>query len=430
MIIPITVFPYLKRGKVSPKVEEKILSLVKVVSRGGNYLLNIGPRGNGSVVEFEKNVLLDMGKWLAKYGEAIYATHRNPFFEFPEWGEITTNQNELFLFVKKELQGKEITLPPCNGNIEKVVHLENGKPCAFSQKGNRITVPQSNDPAFTVLKVYFKSGFSVVPPFVKNNRLTQDNAICKYAFSSKDYYCGYKSLTAYNWYFQSSKSNLKPTFYYTESEIGKRLQITIDSEKRDVTLNNHDFTIEKQEEKSLTLGKVFKKSGRGTFGYLAEETGDIYPVATDKEWKEVTDFKYNKILNEKINSKGGVQILQEIFSQKAQSIAVEIGGDEAVYILLNGKYITAHFPQQQKFEKQLVLLPLKKGDNQLIIKHYSRYNTQVCHSLYFPKSWKIYYLKMDNLTLSRQQIHELSVNKIQPKTKVEPLRMNNLKIQL
>ena len=60
-----------ERGEVADKRNEKIKSLIKVVSRGGNYLLNIGPRGDGSVVPFEKDVLLGIGKWLEKYGEAI-----------------------------------------------------------------------------------------------------------------------------------------------------------------------------------------------------------------------------------------------------------------------------------------------------------------------------------------------------------------------
>lgn len=42
------------RGSIESKVREKTRSLINVVSRGGNYLLNIGPKGNGAVVDFEK----------------------------------------------------------------------------------------------------------------------------------------------------------------------------------------------------------------------------------------------------------------------------------------------------------------------------------------------------------------------------------------
>lgn len=61
---------------------------MKVVSRGGNFLLNIGPRGDGSVVEFERDALLAMGKWMKRYGEGIYNTTANPFDHAVEWGTL------------------------------------------------------------------------------------------------------------------------------------------------------------------------------------------------------------------------------------------------------------------------------------------------------------------------------------------------------
>ena len=55
-----------ERGSLDKKIDEKLRSLVKVVSRGGNFLLNIGPRGDGSVVEFERDALLAMGNWMTR----------------------------------------------------------------------------------------------------------------------------------------------------------------------------------------------------------------------------------------------------------------------------------------------------------------------------------------------------------------------------
>ena len=47
---------------------------VDTVSRGGNLLLNIGPRGDGRIPEVMQQRLKDMGDWLAVNGEAIYGT--------------------------------------------------------------------------------------------------------------------------------------------------------------------------------------------------------------------------------------------------------------------------------------------------------------------------------------------------------------------
>lgn len=87
------------RGCIENKVREKTRSLINVVSRGGNYLLNIGPKGNGAVVDFEKEVLEQVGDWLSRYGYAVYQTEASPFQEEFTWGEVTRKDNHLYLFL-------------------------------------------------------------------------------------------------------------------------------------------------------------------------------------------------------------------------------------------------------------------------------------------------------------------------------------------
>jgi alpha-L-fucosidase len=54
--------------------EELLEILVKTVSSGGNFLLNIGPRADGTIPLIMQQRLKEIGKWLKKNGEAIYAT--------------------------------------------------------------------------------------------------------------------------------------------------------------------------------------------------------------------------------------------------------------------------------------------------------------------------------------------------------------------
>lgn len=59
--------------------ETLIRNLCDIASKGGNYLLNVGPTAEGLIPQPQIDRLLEIGKWLKVNGEAIYATGPNPF---------------------------------------------------------------------------------------------------------------------------------------------------------------------------------------------------------------------------------------------------------------------------------------------------------------------------------------------------------------
>ena len=59
--------------------------LVDIVSKGGNYLLNVGPMADGVIPQPSQDTLRTVGRWLKVNGEAVYGAGPTPFGE--ELGE-------------------------------------------------------------------------------------------------------------------------------------------------------------------------------------------------------------------------------------------------------------------------------------------------------------------------------------------------------
>ena len=98
------------RTGLQQKTEEHIRRLAAVVSRGGNYILNIGPKGDGSMVDYEAAVLRGIGQWLKRNGEAVYATQPQPFRKL-DFGYATVKGNRLYLMVDRAPADHQLRLP-------------------------------------------------------------------------------------------------------------------------------------------------------------------------------------------------------------------------------------------------------------------------------------------------------------------------------
>jgi alpha-L-fucosidase len=69
-------------------VEMLLTNLIDIASKGGNYLLNIGPKSDGTIPQESIDRLQAIGKWMKLNGQAIYGTTASPTSR-PDWGRIT-----------------------------------------------------------------------------------------------------------------------------------------------------------------------------------------------------------------------------------------------------------------------------------------------------------------------------------------------------
>lgn len=75
-----------------------VRNLIDCASKGGNYLLNVGPTSQGLFPEASAQRLAEIGRWMKVNHPAIYGTSASPFKKLG-WGRATRQGNTLYLHV-------------------------------------------------------------------------------------------------------------------------------------------------------------------------------------------------------------------------------------------------------------------------------------------------------------------------------------------
>jgi len=96
------------------------------ISNGGNLLLDIGPKADGTIPAEQVNVLKELGKWTAKHSEAIYGTGAGlPSGYFYGPSTISKDSTMLYLFVNGNPRG-EVMLEGLKNKINRIYVVGNG----------------------------------------------------------------------------------------------------------------------------------------------------------------------------------------------------------------------------------------------------------------------------------------------------------------
>jgi alpha-L-fucosidase len=133
-----------------------ISNLIDIASKGGNYLLNVGPTAEGLIPQPSIERLAEMGRWLKVNGEAIYGTDASPFAKQLSFGRATSKPGRVYLHVFDWPADGKLQIPSWGKEVRRAYLLSNKAALKITKSGESVTlqVPASAlDPIATVIVV-------------------------------------------------------------------------------------------------------------------------------------------------------------------------------------------------------------------------------------------------------------------------------------
>jgi len=150
--------------------EDIIRKLVDIVSKGGNFLLNVGPTAEGLIPQPSVDRLDAVGKWLDINGASIYGTSASAFSRL-SWGRCTQKPGVLYLHVFQWPADGQLVVPGLQNKVRKAYLLADADrkelETARADDNLVVTVPaKAPDPIDTVVVLEIEGEPKIVQPAV------------------------------------------------------------------------------------------------------------------------------------------------------------------------------------------------------------------------------------------------------------------------
>lgn len=146
--------------------ETLIHNLVDIASKGGNYLLNVGPKPDGTFPDESIQRLKEIGNWMDVNGESIYGTQASPFGVLP-WGRCTKKTEKgktiLYFSVFDWPENGEIIVPELTAKIRSAKLLATNKKVKITatNEGLLLKLPsKAPDQIASVIKLEINENFN------------------------------------------------------------------------------------------------------------------------------------------------------------------------------------------------------------------------------------------------------------------------------
>ncbi|MGH9630962.1 MAG: alpha-L-fucosidase, partial [Bryobacteraceae bacterium] len=148
-----------------------IRMLVEVVSKGGNLLLNVGPKPDGTIQNEFVTRLNAMGDWMKVNSESIYGTTASPFAKLPFFGRSTAKGNKVYLHVFQWPADGKLRVPGLKNKVQSASLLADAsKNLSTSRDGDDIIValpPAAPDEVASVVALTLDGAPEVVPYVIR-----------------------------------------------------------------------------------------------------------------------------------------------------------------------------------------------------------------------------------------------------------------------
>ena len=374
-----------ERGEVKEKVAQKLGSLVDVVSRGGNYLLNIGPQADGSVVPFETEVLKGMGAWLAANGDAVYGTSPSPFREIYDWGCVTVKGKYMYLILsgkcpsdrKISLSMPGYSLKSCNAPGA-VAGLRRG---VLEVTVSEALYADSSDPK--VVRLTFDKDilpFNAVDAVDVYQALDWSNATADYSYSCFDYYSNYRSTVGYNWLLAGKKKVSEVEILYTAQELGRTVMLQVGDEE-------FELQLDAGQEVSVDLQPKISNQK------IARIRGGIFDGPASWESFDWQGFKGESPASVSFPSRtfSNYLLISTADMPEAGYAIFEVTSGNGVELIVNGEPMMKHLnPYRSTGHKEKVLIYLPQGESTIALRSYNRFEKVAAAALDVETDGKVY----------------------------------------
>ena len=145
-----------------------VRNLIDCASKGGNYLLNVGPTAEGLIPQASLDRLAEVGRWMAVNGESIHGTGPGPFRRV-SYGRCTSRPGRLYLHVFDAPKNGKLSLPGLQNRATVAFLLADPArtplPLSSDDVSLRVTLPDDfrakADPHATVVVVDYQGKLDV-----------------------------------------------------------------------------------------------------------------------------------------------------------------------------------------------------------------------------------------------------------------------------